>query len=47
MVRVGFVFAENAFEWRTGEPDEVAACVHVEGYGLGAEVEGEGVVAAW
>lgn len=42
-------FAENAFERGAGEPDEVAAGVHVEGDGLGrvgVEGEGEGVVAA-
>lgn len=45
---VGFAFAENAFEAGAGEPDEVAAGVHVEGDGLGrvgVESEGESVVA--
>lgn len=32
---VGFAFAEYALEWRAGEPDEVAAGVHVERDGLG------------
>lgn len=47
---VGFAFTEYAFEWGTGEPDEVAACVHVERDGLGragVESEGESVVTAW
>lgn len=31
---VEFAFAENAFEGSAWEPHEVAACVHVKGYGL-------------
>ena len=31
----GLALAEYALEGGAGEPYEVAACVHVEGYGLG------------
>lgn len=43
-----FAFTEYAFKRGAGEPDEVAACVHVKRDGLswvGAEREGESVVA--
>lgn len=44
-----FAFAEDTLERGTGKPDKVAACVHVEGDGLGwmgAKVERESVVTA-
>ena len=47
--RIGFAFAENAFERGAGEPDEVGAGVHVERDGLrrsGSEGERESVIAA-
>lgn len=45
---VGLSLAENTLERGAGEPYQVTACVHVEGYGLGlvAQIEGESVVAA-
>jgi len=47
--KVGFEFTEDAVERCAWEPDKVASCVHVEGYGLGVASEGEGesVVGAW
>lgn len=46
-----FRLAEDAFEWRTRKPNEVAACVKVKGNGWGirrrgAESEGESIVTA-
>lgn len=43
-----FAFTKNTFKRGTGEPNEVAAGVHVEGnfVRLRAEVEGESVIAA-
>lgn len=41
-----FALAEYALEGRAWEPDEVASCVHVEGYGLRGYGESEGVVAS-
>lgn len=46
---VVFAFAEDAFEWGTGEPNKVTAGVHVQGDRLGrmgTEVEGEDIVTA-
>lgn len=39
--RIRFSFAEDAFERRTGKPNEVTACVHVERDGLG-RIGGQG-----
>lgn len=47
--RIVFSFAENAFERRTGKPNKVAACIHVERDGLGrigANGERESIIAA-
>lgn len=43
-----FAITENTFKWRTGEPNEVAAGVHIERnfVGIRAEVESESVIAA-
>lgn len=41
-----FAVAEDAVEGVAGEPNDVAAGVHVEGDGLGAQGEGEGIVGA-
>lgn len=45
--RVGILtFAEYAFKRVAGEPDDIAAGVHVEGNGLGSNRERQGVVAS-
>lgn len=43
----GFAFTENTFKWGTGEPNEVATSVHIEGnlLRLRTKVEGESIIA--
>lgn len=43
---IKLAFAEHAVEGVAGEPNDVASGVHVERDGLGAEGEGQAVVAA-
>lgn len=39
-------FTEDALKGMAGEPNDVAAGVHIEGDGLGTHGEGEGIIAA-